>query len=179
MSSLFGIITLRQFRDFSLRTKFILAFSFTAISVVVVSGYIFYKNLTEKSLQEFRSRVETAVAIAALQQNGDEFARISSGQDPIYEKFRVQNMKIRSTHSQFVFVFTASKDENGFYFVVDAGEPGEEGIAAFGERYDDPSETLAANYDTMTSAVVDPEIYTDQFGSFISGYAPIFSSTGG
>jgi nitrate/nitrite-specific signal transduction histidine kinase len=87
-------------------------------------------------------------------------------------------MKIRSTDPQFVFVFTASKDENGLYFVVDAGEPGEEGIAAFGERYDDPSETLAANYDTMTSAVVDPEIYTDRFGSFISGYAPIFSSSG-
>ena len=173
-----GIITLRQFRDFSLRTKFILAFSFTAISVVVVSGYIYYKNLTEKSLQEFRSRVETAVAIAALQQNGDEFARISSDQDPLYEKFRVQNIKIRSTDSQFVYVWTASKDENGFYFVVDAGEPGEEDFAAFGERYDDPSETLAANYDTMTVPMVDPEIYTDRFGSFISGYAPIFSSTG-
>jgi putative methionine-R-sulfoxide reductase with GAF domain len=173
-----GIITLRQFQEFSLRTKFILAFSITAISVVMVSGYIFYTNLTRKSLQEFRSRVETAVAIAALQQNGDEFASISSGQDPLYEKFRVQNMRIRSTDPQFVFVFTASKDENGLYFVVDAGEPGEEGIAAFGERYDDPSETLAANYDIMTSAVVDPEIYTDSFGSFISGYAPIFSSDG-
>lgn len=173
-----GIITLRQFQEYSLRTKFILAFSITAISVVMVSGYIFYTNLTRKSLQEFRSRVETAVAIAALQQNGDEFASISSGQDPLYEKFRVQNMKIRSTDPQFVFVFTASKDENGLYFVVDAGEPGEEGIAAFGERYDDPSETLASNYDTMTSAVVDPDIYTDRFGSFISGYAPIFSSNG-
>lgn len=173
-----GITTLRQFQEYSLRTKFILAFSITAISVVMMSGYIFYMNITRQSVQEFRSRVETAVAIAALQQNGDEFASISSGQDPLYEKFRVQNMKIRSTDPQFVFVFTASKDENGLYFVVDAGEPGEEGIAAFGERYDDPSETLAANYDTMTSAIVDPDIYTDRFGSFISGYAPIFSSNG-
>lgn len=173
-----GVLTLRQFRDFSLRTKFILAFSFTGISVAVAVTYIFYSNLTQQSLHAFQGRAITAASIAVLQQNGDEFAKISSAEDPLYEKFRVQNLKIRKSDPLFIYVFTASKDENGFYFVVDAGEPGEEGIAAFGERYDDPSPTLADNYDTMTGTVVDPGIYTDQYGSFLTAYAPIFNSNG-
>ena len=170
-----GVLTLRQFRDFSLRTKFILAFSFTGISVAVVITYIFYTNLTRQSLHDFQGRAVTAASIAVLQQNGDEFAKISSADDPLYEKFRVQNLKIRKADPLFIYVFTAAKDENGFYFLVDAGEPGEEGIAAFGERYDDPSPTLANNYDTMTGTIVDSEVYTDQYGSFLTAYAPIFN----
>lgn len=173
-----GFLTLRQFNDFSLRTKFILAFSLTSITIMLVAGLITYNNLKNQSLEEFRRTTINAVALAALQQNGDEFERISSAQDPLYEKFRVQNLKIRRTDPRFVYTYTLSKDDHGLYFVVDAGEPGEENMAAFGERYDDPSITLASNYDTMTEAIADPEIYTDRFGSFISGYAPIFTTDG-
>jgi GAF domain-containing protein/HAMP domain-containing protein len=164
------------FPHFSLRIKIMLAFSATAISIVSLTAYIFYDNLNNQSLQGFRELVATAATLAALQQNGDEFAQISSAQDPLYEKIRVQNLKIRYSNPQFIYTYTMSKDNEGFYFLVDAGEPGEENIAQFGERYEEPSITLIENYDTMTAAVADPDIYTDEFGSFISGYAPIFTS---
>ena len=165
-------------RDLSLRAKLTLAFSMTAIATVIIVAAVYYYTLQNQSLQEFRKRVANAAAIAALQQNGDEFAQISSAQDPLYEKFRVQNLKIRRTDPEFVFVYTLRQDDEGLYFVVDAGEPGEENISAFGERYDDPSITLASNFDTLTAAISDPEIYTDRFGSFLSGYAPIFTADG-
>ena len=66
-------------------------------------------------------------------------------------------------------------DEQGLYFVVDAGEPGDDGLAAFGERYEDPSPALAAAYRTLTKPIVDAEIYTDAYGSFLSAYAPIWT----
>lgn len=180
-ASVVGILAyflVRQFRDYSLRAKLILAFSFTAISALLVTSFILYNNLKKQSLQEFRNTASTAATLAALQQNGDQYAEISSAEDPLYEKFRVQNLKIRRANPQFIYVFTVSKDEKGLYFVVDAGDPGEENIAAFGERYDDPSATLSNNYDTMTKAIADPDIYTDQYGSFLAGYAPIFASDG-
>jgi GAF domain-containing protein/HAMP domain-containing protein len=161
----------------SLRIKLMLAFSATAISIVLITAYIFYNNLNNQSLQGFRELVTNAAALAALQQNGDEIEQISSAQDPLYEKTRVQNLKIRYSNPQFIYVYIVSKNNEGFYFIVDAGEPGEENIAQFGERYDEPSVTLIENYDTMTTAIADPDIYTDEYGAFISGYAPIFTSS--
>jgi GAF domain-containing protein/HAMP domain-containing protein len=164
------------FPYYSLRIKIMLAFSATAISIVLLTAYIFYNNLNNQSLQGFRELVSNAATLAALQQNGDELEQISSAQDSLYEKFRVQNLKIRYSNPQFIYVYTLSKDNEGFYFIVDAGEPGEENIAQFGERYEQPSTTLIENYDTMTEAVAEPDIYTDEYGSFISGYAPLFTS---
>jgi GAF domain-containing protein/HAMP domain-containing protein len=172
------IILVRQYKTFSLRTKFIFAFSLTSVAIVIATTLVFYINQRNEALENFRRIARSAIQIAALQQNGDEFAKITSAQDPLYEKLRVQNLKIRRSDPLFIYVFTAAKDSQGLYFVVDAGEPGEENIAAFGERYPDPSATLADNYDTMNSAVADPDIYTDQYGSFLSAYAPIFASDG-
>jgi len=103
----------RQFRNYSLRTKFILAFSITSISIALATTFVYYNNQKTELLEAFRRTATSSVGIAALQQNGDEFARISSAQDPLYEKFRVQNLKIRQSDPQFVYVFTASQDDQG------------------------------------------------------------------
>ena len=56
--------------------------------------------------------------------------------------------------------------------------PDEPDISEFGDRYLEPSTTLVENFDTMSSTIIEPEIYTDEFGSFLSGYTPIFTSSG-
>jgi methyl-accepting chemotaxis protein len=165
-------------RSINLRTQ--LALSFSALTSLVVGATIsiLYVNFRSEIRQELRLRAIDIVAVAALQQNGDEFEQIKSGQDLLHEKFRIQNLKIRRIDPDIEYVFTATKDDDGLFFVVDAGEPGEENIAQYGERYEEPSELLIENYDTMTSAIADPDIYTDAYGSFISSYAPIFTSDG-
>ncbi|HZJ24765.1 MAG TPA: GAF domain-containing protein [Anaerolineales bacterium] len=70
------------------------------------------------------------------------------------------------------------KDAQGIYFVVDAGLPGEEGYSPFGTRYEEPGPALVENFDSMTGTILEPEFYTDEYGTFLSGYAPIFSSEG-
>ena len=168
----------RQYQDFSLRAKLILAFSFSAISILIAGAYFYYTIVVNQYLQDYRHLATTAAEIAVLQQNGDEFARITSAQDPLYEKFRVQNLKIRKSDPAIKFVWTASKDSQGFFFMVDAMEPGEPDAALFGSRYSDPSATLVNNYDTMTGAIADQQPYTDEYGSFLTAYAPIFASDG-
>jgi GAF domain-containing protein/HAMP domain-containing protein len=164
--------------NLSLRTKLVLAFAIISVFVAGITARGLYSNLSGQVLEEFRQRAFNTVAVAALQQNGDEFEQIRSADDPLYKKFLEQNIKIRKVDEKIAFVFTARKDENGFYFVVDAGQPGEPNIAVYGERYTDPSPVFADNYDTMTGPIVDQEIYTDKYGTFISGYAPIFNSKG-
>jgi GAF domain-containing protein/HAMP domain-containing protein len=116
--------------------------------------------------------------VAAFQQNGNEFRNISSSQDPLYEKFRVQNLKIRKSDPDIAYVYTLRKDDQGIYFVVDAGEPGESNISAYGERYPDAVAFLVDNFNNMPDGIVEPEFYTDQYGTFLSAYAPILTDTG-
>jgi GAF domain-containing protein/HAMP domain-containing protein len=163
---------------FSLRMRLALIFSILAIAAIGITILVLYLNFSQMIREDLRQRIISIVAVAALQQNGDEFASITSEKDPLYEKFRLQNLKIRRSDPEIAYIFTISKDAKGLYFVVDAGDPGETNIARFGERYTDPSETLKDNYDTMQSALADPGIYTDIYGKFLSAYAPIFNKQG-
>ena len=165
-------------KPLSLRSKLILGFAVLSAFVSFITARGMYTNLQGQVINEFKSRALGVIKIAALQQNGDEFIQISSAQDPLYEKFRLQNLKIRKSDPSIVYVFTMRKDAQGIYFVVDAGEKDETNIAAFGERYTDATSTLKDNFDSMTDAVVEPDIYTDQYGSFLSAYAPIFTDAG-
>lgn len=163
---------------FSLRSKLVLGFSLVATIASLVTAAGFYYYLRNQLIDGVKERVLSIAQMASLQQNGNEFLQITSGQDPLYEKFRIQNLKIRRSDPDIIYVYTMRRDTQGIYFIVDAVEPGEENSALFGERYDDPSATLVENFDTMEKAIVEPDIYTDKFGSFLSAYAPIYTDNG-
>ena len=173
-----ALVFLREYYQFSYRTKFVTVFALSSTLLAFFIGIYYYNAQAERSLEDFRKTARTSIAIAALQQNGDEFEEISSAEDPLYEKFRIQNLKIRYSNDDFIFLYTMRKDAQGIYFVVDAGEPGEENIAPYGEPYTNPSPLLLANFDTLTEPIADADIYTDEYGSFLSAYAPIFNSSG-
>jgi GAF domain-containing protein/HAMP domain-containing protein len=162
----------------SLRAKLIIGFSLIAAFTALATAIAVYTTTQRQIVENFRRRVLTAAAITALQQNGDEFATINSASDPLYEKFRLQNLEILRSDPDFIFVYTMRKDARGIYFVVDGNELDAEGFSTYGERYLEPSALLVENFDSMTSPIVEPEVYTDEYGSFLSAYAPIRSSDG-
>ena len=178
MSAEDRIVAGKRLSTLSLRAKLTLGFTFLSAFVSFITARGMYTNLQQQVTDEFSARALSTINLAALQQNGDEFQKITSSQDPLYEKFRLQNLKIRKSDPDIIYVFTTRKDEQGVYFVVDAGEPGETNIAAYGERYTDATPTLVDNFYSMKDGIVEPEIYTDQYGSFLSAYAPILTSNG-
>ena len=178
MSAEDRIVAGKRLSTLSLRAKLTLGFTFLSAFVSFITARGMYTNLQQQVTDEFSARALSTINLAALQQNGDEFQKITSSQDPLYEKFRLQNLKIRKSDPDIIYVFTTRKDEQGVYFVVDAGEPGETNIAAYGERYTDATPTLVDNFFNMKDGIVEPEIYTDQYGSFLSAYAPILTSNG-
>lgn len=165
-------------RRLSLRAKLIIGFSLIAAVVSLITAFAVYTTTQRQITENFRRRVLTAAAITALQQNGDEFETIASASDPLYEEFRLQNLAILRSDPDFIFVYTMRKDELGIYFVVDGNELDAEGFSVYGERYLEPSPLLTENFDTMSAPIVEPEIYTDEYGSFLSAYAPIRTSDG-
>ncbi|PWH12635.1 MAG: hypothetical protein DDG60_12030 [Anaerolineae bacterium] len=165
-------------RKLSLRTIFAISFSALATVLVAIVIISLYFSFSQQIRQDLRKRLMNIAAVAALQQNGDELVLISSETDPLYQKVREQNQRIVDIDPDIAYVYTMRKDEQGIYFVVDVGGANYADTASFGERYPDASPTLRQNFDTLETAITDQEIYTDSFGSFLSGYAPIRNSQG-
>ncbi|HET9908847.1 MAG TPA: hypothetical protein VFQ23_19510, partial [Anaerolineales bacterium] len=140
---------------------------------------ILYFNFQTEFRDSLRHRLENITSLAGLQQNGDVFVQVQAAHDEAFEIIHEKNVKIKRTDPELRFVYTMRKDEQGIYFVVDAQvSPDEPDISEFGDRYEEPSATLVNNFDTMTGTLIEPEFYTDEFGTFLSGYAPIFTSNG-
>jgi GAF domain-containing protein/HAMP domain-containing protein len=158
----------------------VLATAFT-IAGVLISVFIItalYNNFKTGLRDELRNRLVSITTIAALQQDGDTLLKVAARDDEDYKRINEQNLKIRSADPDLVYVYTMRKNEQGIYFVVDANLPGDEGIADFGQPYLEPGPTLADNFDTLSGTIIEPDFYTDEFGAFLSAYAPIYTSTG-
>lgn len=162
----------------SLQTR--LAISFVAIATIIIGIILifFYYTFEAQVITDVQNRLLGIAATASIQQNGDLFASITSSEDAAYQEIRRQNLRIRSTNPDIVFVYTMRYDEQGLYFVVDATNPGEPNTSEYGERYPEPGPVLEANYRTITKPLVENEIYTDAYGSFLSAYAPFYTTKG-
>lgn len=154
--------------------NFVLLASLTLL-ITMTSSFVSFRR---ESRGLYRQRLLDFANLAATLQDGDAFLTINSEGDAEFVRVRAQNLEIKRSSPDVVFVYTMRFDEQGLYFVVDAGEPDDPGLAAFGERYEDPSPVLLAAYRTMTSPIVDEDIYTDAYGSFLSAYAPIWTRDG-
>ena len=138
--------------------------------------YINFKNELRASL---RHRLENITNLAGLQQNGDDLLKVQASGDEYFNKIHSQNVKIKLTDPDLRFVYTTRKDALGIYFVVDARiSPGEKDISEYGDRYKEPSDLLVRSFESMTGTVIEPDFYTDEFGTFLSGYTPIYTSKG-
>ena len=165
-------------RMLSLRARLALSFSVLATVAVGISLTIYYFSFRTQVENDLKQRLMNIVTLAALQQNGDQFLKITTATDPAYDLVRVQNLRIRNSDPQLRYVYTMRYDNQGLYFVVDAMEPGEAGAAAYGTRYLDPGPVLAANYRSITRPLVENSFYKDEYGTFLSAYAPIYTSKG-
>src|SRR5687768_7888207 len=139
---------------------------------------VLFANFQDELRNSLRHRLDNITTLAGLQQNGDVLAQVQAANDEAFEIIHQKNVNIKRSDPDLIFVYTVRKDEQGIYFVVDARiSPEEPDISEFGDRYLDPSPTLVKNFDTITGTIIESEIYTDEFGSFLSGYTPIFTSS--
>ncbi len=139
---------------------------------------VLYVNFKTELRNDLRQRLENITTLTGLQQNGDELEKVQAQGDEYYNIVLERNATIKRSIPDIRFIYTLRKDAQGqIYFVVDARiSPDEADISNYGDPYAEPSDLLRSNFDTMTQTIVEPDIYTDEFGSFLSGYTPIFNS---
>jgi GAF domain-containing protein/HAMP domain-containing protein len=161
-----------------LRTLLSFIFALLGLFITMASLLIFRFQIERQLLENLGQRLYDIVAITATQQDGDALMRITSSEDPEYYQIHTQNTRIKNIDPNIAFIYTMRKDDQGIYFAVDAGDPNDPLFSAFGERYSDPSPELVQRFETATSPFLDSEFYTNEYGTFLSAFAPIYATTG-
>jgi signal transduction histidine kinase len=159
------------------------------VAVITFLLYRFTQGILEERLKE---RLIAIVATASLQIDVDDISKVNDEHDvntDAYRKLVTQLQFIRNANRnmKYAYLLRPTDDPNIFYFIADAdsidpsaeidlnqdGEINDEDALVMpGEEYD-VSEAhelrdIAPNFPTT-----DAELTNDQWGTFLSGYAPI------
>jgi methyl-accepting chemotaxis protein len=144
--------------------------------IVAVVLTITYFAIRSYLMEELEGSAAAFATSAANHVDGDVFEQIQEGDDESEAFAEVYNALLPFLNVEDIsFVYSMRELEDGkLYFVVDT-DPDDP--AAIGEVYDDAVQEM---FDVISSgeAKPDSDITTDEWGSFLSGYAPIKNSEG-
>lgn len=185
-------VTLKNFLKGRL---YILAIILCAALIAAVT-YLLQDYTRSLLRQNLNARLVSTAGVAALAFDGDEIERIGSKEesafsDPAYRKnvLKLQRVRRQVKDSLYAYILKQTDDINIVKFVVDAdaisavpvidfnedGAVDDEDVSTPGEEYD-ASEVEALRGPAFIKATVDSEPSTDEWGTFLSAYAPIKNS---
>lgn len=173
---------MKIFRKLTIEKKMalaIMALWICGASLLVVMAYFFTE---QKMLDLMQTRVRDYAALGALSVPVVEHASLRQPPDEgadAYLKVVESLRRIRDYSTDIRFVYTLRKGENGgkVTFIGDA-EESEADRSHLGDVYEDATPMMKTAIDGLSKAVVEREFYKDQWGTFLSAYAPLYTSDG-
>lgn len=165
-------------KNWSIRTKLALSFvGLTVLSAAVILSYLYF-SVRAQNRATLRNNLTNLVGVAALQVDGDLHAQITSPEDqngPAYQQLTSLLRRIQAKDQDIYYIYSMRPTPGGqISFVLDADEE----PSMVGEIYSDPGPVLAARFSDMSAAAVEDDLYTDEWGVWLSGYAPIVRADG-
>lgn len=158
----------------SIQTKIILYFVTLFLVISLITGVVQYKVNTDNQYQNARDNVKELAAAAALLVDGDSHQTLLSKKDQSDKPYK----EIRSILRQFVQdtgvtgVYTLTKkSEDKTQFIVDSYDEADQ--SELGEEYFYLPE-MGLAFDGSSSAI--EKMYEDEWGTTLSGYAPVKNS---
>ncbi|MFA5164930.1 MAG: HD domain-containing phosphohydrolase [Candidatus Omnitrophota bacterium] len=169
------------------RTKVTIAFIFSLLFVAFLSNFLVYKYSYDSRFSQLREELELIAQTAALSVDENILMRVPldrSGADSEEYKIIAEKLrKIKSYDPQILFVYTMTRtsDEGVWQFIVDpeplAKSKRKEASTSYpGDRYD------VSRFPEMMKALKvpssDKKLVEDEWGTTLSGYAPIRDAGG-
>lgn len=155
--------------------KLIVSFVMLTVMVTLITGIIQYRSRSEEILEDTKQQVFKLSAAAALLIDGDEHEKLTKEEHQLTDTYSdIKNKMIefqKETGVTYIYTLVKASD-NKTNFIIDADEA--EG-AALGDEYKYLS-AMDSAFNGIASA--DDEVYKDDWGVFLSGYAPIKNSEG-
>ena len=173
----------------------IVGISMFVLGVVGSLGVFFFMQGRTIMDQELRERLKTMAAISALQfhaEDLDEFHTLTDIDKPIYATVIRQMRAIRKQSSDIIFIYILRPlDEDSYEFVADADslyavaqeDLNNDGMIDDSDQPAPPGTPYdVSNFPSIKRALFGPttidEPFTDQWGTHMSGFAPILNSKG-
>lgn len=165
----------------SLSAKLTIAYSVLIILATGLLSLALFWQFRQSQRDLFRERLRDLVSLGARQVNGDQFAAIRTRADengPAYQAVLQQMRAIQAESSIIRYVGGMRAQPDGtITFVIDT-DPDPATHVHVEQVYDDPGLVLEKVAATIRQTEVEEEFYTDIFGTFLSGYAPLYTSSG-
>lgn len=163
-------------RRITIRTKLIISHFVAILLVSGSTGTYFYLNAYSSLMKQIQDRLQYSAALISRTIDTGTLEGIEGPSDTGKAEYKETLGKLRNfrrMNKDIAFLYIMRKAGNEARFVVDSDET--DGQALPGRVYDDAPPNLYDGFDRM--AVVD-EIYEDEWGSFLSGYAPLLNGKG-
>lgn len=187
--------TLSQLRNFFISPQSLAVFAVFAVIAGAITFGLYRQNVYLNT-QRVRERVKAIAATAAPQFDWRDLEELQSIDDitkPEYAKviYHLNEVRRQNEGVKYAYIFRKTDDESMLQFIVDADsiDPFAEkdlngdgviddadGLNYPGQTYEVPE--FSGFNDGFVDAGADKSPYKDQWGTFISGYAPIRDDAG-
>ena len=150
------------------------------LAVFLVSGSVgtfFYVRAMDNLMRSLQSRLQNSAALLSetLDARDLDVVRTATDVDQAAYRDALEKVRrVRRTNPDIAFLYVMRRaDDGAVQFVVDSDET--EAQALPGKVYDDVVPEMLAGFH---QPVVDDELYEDEWGVFLSGYAPLRNGDG-
>ncbi len=148
-------------------------------AVILVSGSVgtyFYSRALDSLMRSLRSRLQNSAALLSYSVEPAELEGIVSEKDTqreAYQRNLTKLRQVRRLNPDLAFLYVMRKDGDKVRFVIDSDETAKQ--APPGREYTPVPDRMLAGFE---SASVDDKLYRDEWGVFLSGYAPLHNGQG-
>jgi HAMP domain-containing protein len=161
----------------SLQTKLIASF---IILILFVAGATFiytYNETKNAMLASTRDDMINSIGMVAQQftpQEAEAISHLQAGQEntTTYQTLLAKMQSIRALSPNIVNIYTMRIDDGKVSFLIDDLE---DDPASIGDTYEQPEQRL---FDAVNGVTASDNLYTDEFGTYLSGYAPLKDTSG-
>lgn len=158
----------------------------SVLVTISIAGSSLYFSALQAVRAEVREDIERIATVAAATVNGDlhgTFDNPKQESTPEYAKAIKPLADIQAASDQIAFIYTMILDKGKIRFVLDPTESGDtngDGLDEKSHIYQEYDDATPAALEALTAmrTVSEDQPYTDEWGTFISGYAPVRDSKG-
>jgi adenylate cyclase len=148
--------------------------------IIIVAGLAFFYTYSESkdALKErMQDELKTVASVTATQINGDMLASLKAGDENTTEFLAIRDQldSIRKSSPDIKYVYTMKKVGDEVQFIVDADYGILDNPGTIGEVYEEADSDLLEGFSKPTAT---QDFYTDEWGTLLSGFAPVKDSGG-
>ena len=158
---------------FSIRLKILSAFLLLGILSTAAIGIISYTSISKYEYQKLKNELLSVVNTASHSIDGDLHSQLKPGDEEssVYKEM-LENLRHykNSFNLTYLYTFILNNDET-VKFVLDTDETDEQ--AVIGDDYEN-DEFMQMAFEGTANVLDEP--YTDEWGTFLSAFSPVYNS---